>query len=248
MRTLLTRAIPAAAVIVTAGLGGFFAYGLLVRPGPPMPVATPPTTQPPTASAAGPDLAASTPGGPSDGHASPAQVAPDTLPDIAFADRAGFKRRLSDWSGRPLLVNFWATWCEPCREEIPLLERLSRERAHDGLEVVGVAVDSRTAVLAYARREGIEYPLLIGEQPGLKVIQALGMQAVFPFSVFVDARGRIVTVKIGELRADQARLILDRVDDLDRGRIDLATAQREIADGIARLAVSRAQASISPRL
>jgi thiol-disulfide isomerase/thioredoxin len=149
-------------------------------------------------------------------------------------------RRLSDWKGHPLLVNFWASWCSPCREETPLLEGLSRERARDGLQVIGVAVDSRAAVLAYARRAGIQYPLLIGERPGLEAVRALGMEAVFPFSVFVDARGRIVTLKIGVLHADQAKLILDRVDDLDRGRIDLATARREIADGISRLAVSRA--------
>jgi thiol-disulfide isomerase/thioredoxin len=248
MRTLLTRAIPAAAVIVAAGLGGFFAYGLLARPAPPMSVAIPPPAEPPPARPAASDIAASIPGGSSDGHASPRRVIPDTLPDVAFADRAGSMRRFSHWKGRPLLVNFWATWCQPCREEIPLLERLSRERGPDGLKVVGVAVDSRAAVLNYARREGIAYPLLIGEQPGLKVIQALGMQAVFPFSVFVDARGRIVTVKIGALRADQAGLILDRIDDLDRGRIDLATARREITEGIARLAVSRAQADIRRKL
>lgn len=246
MRTLLTRAIPAAAVIVAAGLGGFFAYRLVLRPTPAMPV-SPPALQSAMANA-GSDTGASTAAAPSDDPASPRRVIPDTLPDVAFADRAGLMRRFSAWKGRPLLVNFWATWCAPCLEEIPMLERLSRERAHDGLKVVGVAVDSRAAVLDYARRESIDYPLLIGERPGLKVIQALGMQAVFPFSVFVDARGRIVTVKIGELRADQARLILDRVDDLDRGRIDLGTARREIADGIARLAVSHAQAVLPPKL
>lgn len=177
------------------------------------------------------------------GDAPPRRAISDALPDIPFPDRRGVMRRFSDWKGRPLLVNFWAPWCGPCRAETPLLERLSREHTGDGLEVIGVAVDSRTAVLDYARRAGIQYPLLIGERPGLDAVRALGMEAVFPFSVFVDARGRIVTLKIGELGAGQAKLILDRVDDLDRGRIDLATARREIADGIARLAVARARDS-----
>lgn len=171
------------------------------------------------------------------------QSIPDTLPDIAFTDRLGATRHLSDWKGRPLLVNFWATWCGPCQDEIPLLERLSRDRAQQGLQVVGVAVDSRAAVLEYARRAAIPYPLLIGEQPGLKAVRALGMDEVFPFSVFVDARGRIVTLKIGALRPDQAGLILNRLNDLDQGRIDLATARREISDGMARLAVARNETS-----
>jgi thiol-disulfide isomerase/thioredoxin len=173
---------------------------------------------------------------------------PEALPDIAFEDRTGTMRRLSDWKGHPLLVNFWAPWCAPCREEIPLLERLSRDSAPQGLQVLGVAVDSRAAVLAYAHRAAIQYPLLIGLQPGLKVVRALGLQAVFPFSVFVDARGRIVTLKIGALRADQATLILDQLGALDQDRIDLATARQEIADGMAKLAVAHAQAATSAKL
>jgi thiol-disulfide isomerase/thioredoxin len=167
---------------------------------------------------------------------------------MAFADQRGVTRRLSDWKGRPLLVNFWASWCVPCREEIPLLERLSRQRASQGLQVIGIAVDSRAAVLDYARRAAIQYPLLIGERPGLQAVRALGMEEVFPFSVFVDARGRIVTLKIGRLRPEQAALILDRLNALDRGRIDLATARREISDGMAKLAVARGQRSAGDRL
>jgi thiol-disulfide isomerase/thioredoxin len=243
MRTLLTRALPAATVIVAAGLAGFFARGHLDRSGPLL--ATPSFAAIPASvtTGAGPvasttsDVAAAAAGAPQ------AKSIPDALPDIAFADQLGVTRRLSDWKGRPLLVNFWAPWCVPCREEIPLLERLSRQRAPQGLQVIGIAVDSRTAVLDYARRAAIQYPLLIGERPGLQAVRALGMEEVFPFSVFVDARGRIVTVKIGQLRADQAALILDRVEDLDRSRIDLPTARREISDGMAKLAVAPGQQS-----
>jgi thiol-disulfide isomerase/thioredoxin len=249
MRTLLTRALPAAVVIVAAGLGGFLAYGWLARPAPRVLAISPLRDLTRMRPPGGPAAVASTPeAAPAVPAAPPGRSIPETLPDIPFADRTGAIRRLSHWKGQPLLVNFWATWCAPCQEEIPLLERLSREHGRDGLQVIGVAVDSRAAVLRYARRKAIRYPLLIGEQPGLELIRSLGMQAVFPFSVFVDARGRIVTVKIGILRADQAQLIRERVDALDRGLIDLETARREISDGIAKLAVARAQASLGPRL
>lgn len=168
-----------------------------------------------------------------------ARTAAQTLPQITFTDQSGVPRRFAHWRGRPLLVNFWAPWCSPCRAETPLLERISRARL-DGVQVIGVAVDSRRAVLRYARRAGIRYPLLIGTRPGMRAIRALGMMAAFPVSVFVDARGRIVTTRLGRLRAAQARLILGQIKALDRGRIRLTTARRQIARGLTRLAIRRA--------
>ena len=164
---------------------------------------------------------------------------PDALPQIPFRDRHGRLRRFTDWSGRPLLVNFWAPWCSPCRAEVPLLEQLSRTRPQ-GLQVIGVAVDARPAVLRYAQQAGIRYPLLIGLRPGMRAIRALGMMAVFPFSVFVDAHGRIVTVEVGRLHAAEAHVILGRIGALDRGQISLAAARGQIAAEIAQLAAHRA--------
>ena len=166
---------------------------------------------------------------------------PTQLPNISLADPAGIKHALSEWKGRPLLINFWATWCAPCRREIPLLKALRKERAADGVEIVGIAVDFRDAVQQYARQMGIDYPLLVGEQDGLDAIAAFGMDTVFPFTVFADARGRIVTLKVGELHADEARFILDRVKGVDSGHLGLMAAKKEIADGVAALAAERAR-------
>lgn len=175
------------------------------------------------------------------GNNSAAKPIPEGLPDIALTGIDGVKHKLSEWKGRPLMINFWATWCAPCRREIPLLKSLRRERAAEGVEVVGIAVDFRDAVQRYARDMGIDYPVLVGEQDGLDAIAAFGMDTVFPFTVFVDSRGRIVTLKIGELHPDEGRFILDVVNAIDHGQADLVLAKKKISDGIAQLAAQRAQ-------
>jgi thiol-disulfide isomerase/thioredoxin len=164
---------------------------------------------------------------------------PETLPAISMPDRDGVSRQLSDWKGRPLIVNFWATWCGPCREEIPLLKELRNERARDRLEIVGIAIDRREDVLKYAHAMGIDYPVLIGEKEGYAAAEAFGVSLVLPFSVFADSRGRIVTLKIGELHPEEAAFILDRIRDVDMQRLDLADARRQIADKLRDFAIDR---------
>jgi thiol-disulfide isomerase/thioredoxin len=165
---------------------------------------------------------------------------PERLPQITLADGDGNRHPLSEWQGRPLMINFWATWCAPCRREIPLLKRVRHEHAAEGLEVVGIAVDFRDAVQRYAHDMRIDYPILVGEQDGLEAIAAFGMDTVFPFTAFADRQGRIVTLKVGELHADEADLILDRMRQVEQGRIGLAQARIAIASGIATLATRRA--------
>lgn len=172
--------------------------------------------------------------------AAPRKVVPDTLPGFALQDRDGKPRRLTEWSGRPLVVNFWATWCPPCRREIPLLNRLRVKHAAQNVEIVGIAVDFRADVLAYAAREKISYPLLIGEEDGLQAVAALGMEPAFPFTVFCDSQQRIVAVKVGELHEDEAQLILAAVERVDRGSLALEAAKIEISEGLKGLAAKRA--------
>ena len=96
-------------------------------------------------------------------------------------------------------------------------------------------------MLKYARETGIDYPLLIGESGGLEAVNAFGLELVFPFSVFADARGRVVAVKVGELHPDEADFILDRLGDIDRGTLTLAAARLQIAARLRDLAVARAK-------
>jgi thiol-disulfide isomerase/thioredoxin len=170
----------------------------------------------------------------------PALVIPETLPQFSLADRDGKLRTLGEWTGQPLMVNYWATWCLPCRREIPLLNELRAPGRGPKVEVIGIAVDFRDDVLKYASETPIDYPLLIGEEDGLKAVEAMGMQPAFPFTVFADSRQRILTVKVGELHRDDAELILARLWAVDAGTLPLEQAKMEIDAGLKDLATRRA--------
>jgi thiol-disulfide isomerase/thioredoxin len=169
----------------------------------------------------------------------PRVTIPDKLPEFALGDAQGKRTPISTWQGKSLIINFWATWCAPCRREIPLLESLSHDWAERNVQVVGVAVDYRDKVLAYAGDLKIPYPLLIGEQDALDAATALGVESpVFPFTVFTDRRGQIVTLFVGELHKPQAELILSVVQNVNEDKIPLATARHAIADGLHALAAN----------
>jgi thiol-disulfide isomerase/thioredoxin len=219
-----------AAVLLASGAVGFLSYHFLVRETATLRKAAP--------SAASP-VAAAADAEPAEAAPPPPPKVPERLPSLQLPAADGTAHRLTDWSGRPLVVNFWATWCDPCRREIPLLKSLRREHAADRLEVVGIAIDSADEVRKYALEHGIDYPLLVGEREGLKAAAAFGMETVLPFSVFADREGRVVTLRVGELHRDEAELILDRIRDLQAGRLTLAAAQAQISDGVRSLRAGR---------
>jgi thiol-disulfide isomerase/thioredoxin len=177
---------------------------------------------------------------PAEAPAAAGRKSPERLPALTLPDTSGKPHSLSEWAGRPLMVNFWATWCEPCQREIPLLEDLRREHAGNGLEIVGIAIDSADSVAKYARDHSMGYPILIGERGGLAAAAAFGMDTVLPFTVFADAQGRIVGVRIGELHRDQAELILGLVSQVDENKLTLEAARREIGTSLPRLGAAHA--------
>jgi len=166
---------------------------------------------------------------------------PEHMPDFTLSDRAGKPTPITTWAGKSLVLNFWATWCAPCRREIPLLKALSSEWAPHGVEVVGVAVDHREQVTAYANELKIAYPILVGEEDALDVAAKFGVDSpVFPFTVFTDRRGQVVTLYVGELHRAEANLIFLAVQNVNDNRLGLAEAQRTIVNGLRAL---RADAS-----
>ena len=166
---------------------------------------------------------------------------PDTLPEIMLADTQGKPTKLASFGGRPLMVNFWATWCAPCRREIPLLNKIRMQRQAQNAEIVGIAVDFREDVLKFVQKVPLSYPLLIGEEDGLAAAEAFGMGMAFPFSVFVDSQNRILTVKVGELHEDEANFAFDRLRDIDNGILTREAAQAAVSDAFREMAAQRAQ-------
>jgi thiol-disulfide isomerase/thioredoxin len=161
---------------------------------------------------------------------------PERMPSFSLKDRSGIPTPIATWSGKSLVLNFWATWCAPCRREIPLLQALSSDWAGQDIAIVGIAVDHRDNVATYAEQLKITYPLLIGEQDALEVAAAFGVESpVFPFTVFTDRRGEVVALYMGELHRPQADLILSVVQNLNLDHLRLPEARRVIAKGLSAL-------------
>jgi thiol-disulfide isomerase/thioredoxin len=191
-------------VLLLALAAGFGAYRLASRGAP------------------SPEAAASVP-------ASPASVIPERRPEVTLADRDGKPRALAEWNGKPQVINFWATWCAPCRREIPMLNALAKDGAWPEIALIGIAIDFREDVLRYIETTPIDYTVLIGEQDGLDAARAFGVESLgLPFTAFVDSSGRIVTIHVGELHRPQADVILSIVRAVDAGTIDLKSAQAQI--------------------
>jgi thiol-disulfide isomerase/thioredoxin len=122
------------------------------------------------------------------------------LRTTTLVDLAGKPRRLDEWQGRVLVCNFWATWCAPCREEIPMLmlERAKYEKS--GLEIVGIAIDNVAKVGEFATSLKITYPILLAEANGLDLMRKLGNGAGgLPYTVIADRRGALVHRKLGAM-------------------------------------------------
>jgi thiol-disulfide isomerase/thioredoxin len=127
-----------------------------------------------------------------------------SLPDIQ-----GTPQSLSQWRGKVLVVNFWATWCEPCREEMPQFVQAQRELGPKGLQFIGIAVDQRDKVVQFAKELDLNYPALIGGYDAVELSRSLGNRlAALPFTVIIDREGRVAHTQLGALKPGQLRSIV----------------------------------------
>jgi thiol-disulfide isomerase/thioredoxin len=209
------------AVAAIAVAAGVLVYRYAVMPPAAVEAATAPVAQPPAA----------------EEPAATADAIPQTLPDFTLGDLAGKPTSIRSWPGKSMIVNFWATWCGPCRREIPLLRELQKQHGAEGFQIVGVAVDIREDVIKYAQEIGIDYPVLIGEQDGLDAVNKFGQGSIgFPFTVFTDNQGRIVLFHLGEIRKEQADVLFGAVRDVNSGKLTPAAARVVAAKQLAALA------------
>jgi len=130
----------------------------------------------------------------------------------AFPDLSGRPLRLSEWQGRPLMCNFWASWCEPCREELPLLQVARRQYASIGLQIAAIAVDNAANVREFMKTVEITLPILISGVQGIDLMRRLGNRTGgLPFTVTLDAAGRVRERKLGAYTAAELKAGLDRL-------------------------------------
>jgi thiol-disulfide isomerase/thioredoxin len=126
------------------------------------------------------------------------------LPDITLPDLKGTQRKLSEWQDKVLVLNFWATWCSPCRKEIPEFIKLQTEFGKKGLQFVGIAVEELEPVKEYRDSVGINYPTLIGQVTGINLSIPLGnMISTVPYTVIFDQQGSIVHRQLGEISREK---------------------------------------------
>ena len=146
-------------------------------------------------------------GGLNSGEGNPA--AARALLTARLKDVKGETRTLETWSGRVLVVNFWATWCAPCREEIPEFVRMQERYRARGLQFVGIAIDQPEKVAEFAREFGINYPLLMGGLDTMALMREAGNRAgVLPFTLVFDRHGNVATSHPGALKEAKLEAVI----------------------------------------
>ena len=134
---------------------------------------------------------------------------PIYIVQFSLQDLDGKTRNISEWSDRRVLINFWATWCVPCRREMPMLQNLYLNKDMHNIEIIGIAVDQNEPVIDFIHEYGIEFPILVGQSDAYEIMQQLGNTATtLPYTLVVEPDGLITWFKNTELKAEDLPEIL----------------------------------------
>jgi len=131
---------------------------------------------------------------------------------LALPDADGHEQRLDQWKGRVIVVNFWATWCVPCREEMPRFVKAQQEFGPRGLQFVGIAVDQPDKIRQFASELALNYPSLVGGYGALELSKTLGNRVMaLPFTIILDRKGRVAYTQLGVVQSEKLNSILGQL-------------------------------------
>lgn len=127
-------------------------------------------------------------------------------------DSAGQPQAFAQWQGKTLVINFWATWCPPCREEMPAFSRLQSKYAANGVQFVGIALDTAEQVTTFAQQSPVSYPLLIADSAGAELTRQLGnAQMALPYTLLLDAGGEVRFTRLGRVSEQELERLLQKI-------------------------------------
>jgi thiol-disulfide isomerase/thioredoxin len=135
---------------------------------------------------------------------------PVNLIEFSLPDLSGVVHNSKEWQGKILIINFWATWCPPCREEIPAFIALQNQYTADDVQFIGIALDEKAStVIDYSKIVTMNYPSLFAGDAGMAIARQLGNRFnVVPYTVVVDTQGKIVEQYAGEFSKNQLKAII----------------------------------------
>lgn len=127
-----------------------------------------------------------------------------SLPDFNLPDLSGNQHNISEWRGKILIINFWATWCPPCRKEISEFIALQEQYSAKGIQFIGIALEDQKPVVEYTVANNINYPILIGGDDGVALAHQLGNSIdAIPYTVVVNQQGKIIHQQPGEFSRER---------------------------------------------
>lgn len=135
-----------------------------------------------------------------EGTAPAGRIPPFSPYELVLTDLNAKPQSLSQWRGKVLILNYWATWCHPCREEMPGFSRLQDKYRDNGVQFVGISIDDASKIIEFQKDTPVSYPLLIGDMATMKNSADLGnTRQALPFTAVFDREGKLAATKLGRL-------------------------------------------------